>query len=236
MIVEVDVHKTKDNQLVLMHDLTINRTTNGKGKVADYTLAELKQFFLKKHRGGNRATLTTERIPTLEEALLTAKKGNIMLNLDKAWDILSEVHSLLIKTGTVELAILKGRADADQVLKDISGFDDKFIYMPIIADNENKAIDKLKDQLKKIHPKAFEILLRKSDTIMAQSEYLKKHGSRVWVNSLWASLCFKHNDSKAIKNPDKNWGWIIEKGANIICTDYPVELLQYLHKKGLRNF
>lgn len=108
--------------------------------------------------------------------------------------------------------------------------------MPIITDNEENAINKLNDQLNKLQPKAFEIFLMESDTIMNQSKYLKNSGSRVWIDSLWASLCFGHQDDNAIKNQDENWGWIINRGANIICTDYPYELLQYLNKKGLHNF
>ena len=46
-IVEVDVQITKDGKFVLMHDLTIDRTTNGKGKVSNYTLNELQNFKLK---------------------------------------------------------------------------------------------------------------------------------------------------------------------------------------------
>lgn len=94
----------------------------------------------------------------------------------------------------------------------------------------------MEHQLKKLQPYAIEIFIREGDTIMNQSEYLKDNGSRVWINSLWASLYFIHHDSKEIENPDENWGWIIEKGANIICTDYPNELIQYLQRKGLRNF
>lgn len=56
---ELDVHLSKDGVPVLMHDLRIDRTTNGKGFVKDYTYEELKQF-----RVGDRET-----IPTLEEAL-----------------------------------------------------------------------------------------------------------------------------------------------------------------------
>ncbi|MEH7386417.1 glycerophosphodiester phosphodiesterase family protein [Bacillus sp. JJ1521] len=41
---EIDLRMTKDGELVAMHDETINRTTNGKGKVSDYTLEELKKF------------------------------------------------------------------------------------------------------------------------------------------------------------------------------------------------
>ena len=77
-IVEIDIRKTKDGQLVLMHDDTVDRTTNGTGKVKDKTLAEIKQLRLKDKDG----RLTEHTVPTLEEALLTAK-GQIMVNLDK---------------------------------------------------------------------------------------------------------------------------------------------------------
>ena len=56
-IVEVDVRKTKDGKLVLMHDATINRTTNGTGKVSGHTLAELKELFLKDNQGGKKQNL-----------------------------------------------------------------------------------------------------------------------------------------------------------------------------------
>ncbi|PKL11511.1 MAG: glycerophosphodiester phosphodiesterase, partial [Spirochaetae bacterium HGW-Spirochaetae-8] len=41
---EFDVHLTKDRQLAIIHDASIDRTTNGKGFVADYTLQELKKL------------------------------------------------------------------------------------------------------------------------------------------------------------------------------------------------
>ena len=46
-MVEIDLKKTKDGHLVLIHDRTVDRTMNGKGKVEDYTLAELKAMQLK---------------------------------------------------------------------------------------------------------------------------------------------------------------------------------------------
>jgi glycerophosphoryl diester phosphodiesterase len=57
--IEFDVRKTKDNQLVVIHDADVKRTTNGKGLVADLTLKEIKEFNTEKG----------EKIPTLEEAL-----------------------------------------------------------------------------------------------------------------------------------------------------------------------
>ena len=45
-MLEIDIHYTKDKQLVVIHDDTIDRTSNGKGKVKDYTLEELKNLIL----------------------------------------------------------------------------------------------------------------------------------------------------------------------------------------------
>jgi glycerophosphoryl diester phosphodiesterase len=68
---ELDVHLTKDGVPVLMHDVSINKMTNGKGMIKDFTLEELKQFRIS----------GTETIPTLEEALRLLK-GKMIVNID----------------------------------------------------------------------------------------------------------------------------------------------------------
>lgn len=57
--VEIDVRKTADDAIVLMHDYTIDRSTNGSGRVAELTLSELE-----KYNAGN-----SQKIPTLQEAI-----------------------------------------------------------------------------------------------------------------------------------------------------------------------
>ena len=74
---EIDPQLTKDSVIILMHDGTLDRTTNLTGKVSDYTYAELKDVRLK-DRNGN---LTSFRIPTLEEALEWGM-GKTIFNLD----------------------------------------------------------------------------------------------------------------------------------------------------------
>ena len=69
--IETDIRITKDNELVLIHDATLDRTTNGTGKVCDHTLAELKQL-----DAGNG-----EQIPTLRE-LLELVKDHPTITLD----------------------------------------------------------------------------------------------------------------------------------------------------------
>ncbi|OEH84986.1 glycerophosphodiester phosphodiesterase [Desulfuribacillus stibiiarsenatis] len=76
--VEIDVHLTKDNIPVVIHDYTLNRTTNGKGFVKQYTYDEIRyldagSWFSEEFRG--------QRIPTLEEVLLLVR-GRCHLNIE----------------------------------------------------------------------------------------------------------------------------------------------------------
>ena len=66
---EIDLNITKDSVLILLHDRVLDRTTTAKGKPSDYTLAELKNYYLKDGAGHP----TQMRIATLEEALQAAQ-------------------------------------------------------------------------------------------------------------------------------------------------------------------
>jgi glycerophosphoryl diester phosphodiesterase len=85
-LLEIDPHYTKDSAIVLMHDPTLDRTTNGHGKVSDHTLAEIKQLKLKDVEGN----ITDYQVPTLDEALRWAK-GKTILVVD-AKDVPIEVR------------------------------------------------------------------------------------------------------------------------------------------------
>lgn len=77
---EVDFSFTKDSVMVLMHDLTLDRTTTGKGAVEDYTYEEIQQFNLV-DRNGN---VTDYKIPTLKE-LLDWGDHKIVFNFDNKY-------------------------------------------------------------------------------------------------------------------------------------------------------
>lgn len=68
-IIETDVRQIIDGHIVIMHDYTVDRTTNGTGRVSDLTLEEIKKLRLKTSRGGS----TTFQVPTLEEYIQVAK-------------------------------------------------------------------------------------------------------------------------------------------------------------------
>jgi glycerophosphoryl diester phosphodiesterase len=77
-MIEVDPRYTRDGAIVLHHDARLERTTNGKGRLADFTLAELKGLRLRDSEG----ILTGYAMPTLDEALVWAR-GKTILVLDR---------------------------------------------------------------------------------------------------------------------------------------------------------
>lgn len=77
-IMEIDPRYTKEGTIVVHHDATLERTTTGKGRVADMTLQELKELRLKDTEGA----VTAFQIPTLDEVLQWAR-GKTVLVLDQ---------------------------------------------------------------------------------------------------------------------------------------------------------
>jgi len=76
---ETDLQLSRDSHLVAIHDDTVDRTTNGHGKVHDMTLAELRKLDAGSWMGSEFAA---ERIPTVEELLEFAKKNDVVFYLE----------------------------------------------------------------------------------------------------------------------------------------------------------
>lgn len=99
---ELDVHLTKDGHLVILHDETVDRTTDGKGAVKNMTLAEIKKLdagakFAQKFKG--------EKVPALDE-LLKTYSGKIKFNIEIKADECEEAVVKLIKKYKIEKDVM----------------------------------------------------------------------------------------------------------------------------------
>ncbi len=115
-MIEFDVWLTKDNQLVIIHDPTVDRTTNGTGKVTDLTLEEIKKL----DAGGWKSPeFTGEKIPALEETL-AAMPYNIWLNVHIKGDgeLPGMVARLLKQEGRLHQAFMACNATAARQAKE----------------------------------------------------------------------------------------------------------------------
>lgn len=228
-IVEIDLGRTKDGELIVMHDDKVDRTTTGKGYVKDLTLAEIKQLRLR--NGCNIKTIY--KVPTLEEVLLEAK-GKVMLNLDKAFDYFHQVYELLEKTGTADLVIMKSNAPAEDVQRDYGKYLDKVIFMPKVNLDDEDAIRKLNDYLRILKPVAIEFkFAHDTNPLPYEVKRIMAGKSRIWYNTLWDTHAGGHDDDCSLVNPDKGYGYLIENlGATILQTDRPAYLIDYLKHKS----
>lgn len=228
-IVELDLQCTADSQLIIMHDSKLNRTTTGKGVIAELTLDSIRTFRLK----NGVSIKTRHEIPTLREVLLLCK-NRVLINLDKADRYFDLVVPVLQETGTTRQIIMKGRKPADEVRALYGQYLDEVIYMPVVDMNDSASVERFTAHLES-RPCAFELCWRDDDRYVRQVSQMAQSKSLLWVNCLWDTLCGGHEDDEAMKNPDANYGYLIDSlGFRIIQTDRPEYLIDYLQKKNLR--
>ena len=231
-IVELDVQRTKDGVLILMHDGTLDRTTTGKGKVSEVTMDSIAKLKLK----NGCAIRTIHKVPTLEEALVHAK-GKIMLNLDKADRFFEEVYALMKKTGTTKQVIMKGSKSAEDVKKQFGNYLEDVIYMPIVNLDKNNAKQQIEKFCRDMNPVAFELLFVKdSNPLPVEVKTMLDGKSLIWYNTLWDTMAGGHDDDMSLQDLNAGYGYLIDTlGCRIIQTDRPQYLLDYLRSRGLHE-
>lgn len=234
-IAEIDLNMTKDSVLILMHDKTLDRTTNGKGEPKEYTLVEIQKFRLRNGLG----RVTHHKIPTFREFLDEAK-GKIFINIDKGYSYLPYVIKELRETGTLSQTIININANTafDEVESKYGKIADDVILMPVLAfKDKDKAMLTMKSYFR--HRNTIFQPVWSDDEQIEDVDFfeIREKGYGIWFNSLWDSLCGGHADDRAIEQDekDKTWGWLISRGANILQTDRLAEQLKYVKKKKLHK-
>ena len=231
-MLEIDVQRTKDGVLILMHDHNLDRTTTGSGNIAETNWEDIAKLNLKDHQGN----VTTYKVPKLEDALL-ACKDRIMINLDKADRYFDEVFAMLERTGTTNLIVMKGGQPANEVKEKFGKYLEKVIYMPVVNIDKPESEQAIYDFLNDLKPLAFELCWNNPESqVPAKMEKALKGRSLIWYNTLWDWLCAGHNDDKAVDNPDGTWGYMIDTlGARILQTDRPQLMIEYLRSRKLHE-
>ena len=235
-IVELDVHRTADGELVICHDRTINRTTNGKGKISELTLDYIRNCYL---RAGHNA-VTRYKMPTLAEALDLCK-DRVLINLDKAVNYYDQIMDMLVKRKMADQVIMKSSKSPAAMKDFFSHHKQNMLYMPVINYNakswskhELLFNDYLTTDLPFI---AYEMCW--DGSLKGEGKVFKrvvKSGKRLWINTLWGKLCGGkengYDDDAAVGNEEKIYGKILSYGTSMIQTDRPQMLINYLESKG----
>lgn len=217
-IVEIDVRKTSDGGFVLMHDHTLGRTTDGKGFVSGKSFDYITSLHLK----GKDGKITSEKVPSLEEALLAAKEAGVMVNIDKAFIFAPEIAEIAQRTGTLKHLIFKSDASPEEVLCTLGPWRDSVIYMPMVGLDSEESLRKVVEVVDKLHPVMIEVYSAyKGDVKPLMLRNFLGEGCRLWYNS----------DLGKPFNAKKDAFLIDSFGARAIQTDYPKELNEFLKER-----
>ena len=232
-IVELDLALTSDSVLVVCHDRTLNRTTTGKGLIAEIPYDSVQRCFLKSGHG----VATSHRMPTLREALELCK-DRIVVNIDKGYQYYDLVQRLSEELGVTGQLLIKGKSPVADVAAKFSRYEHNMMYMPIIDILKPKGQNLFAEYREKgIVPLAYEICWdRPAPEVETCMREVVAGGSKLWVNSLWASLCGGLDDDRAFEgDPAAVYGKLVDMGATMIQTDRPELLISYLRSRGLHD-
>jgi glycerophosphoryl diester phosphodiesterase len=236
-MMETDIRRAKDGTLVISHDAKVDRTTDGTGRVADLTLAQLKTLRLRQNFGGNMSPeITDQRVLTLDE-LLAAAKGRIMINLDIKEDIYPEVIAAAVRAGMADQVLVKSVVKAPQSpLADQPPYTNT-PYMPIVWRTAADAYDDLpavvQRQLAAAHrvPAVEMVYLDDGQFEEVRTAAQMTH-VRLWANTLTSvgvlSVLGMGGDQDALRDHGATWGRLIDAGVSAIQTDEPEPLMAYL--------
>lgn len=229
-ILETDITSSKDGKLFIFHPKQEINHLN-----LDIHLEQMTGEEICKLRYVNFDNALTEyEIPTLDD-FLEAYKNRCIINLDHAWDDLPKVIDTVRRHGMEEQILMKAPAKIEYA-KMMEELAPKMMFMPIFKEK-----DALSEQLEnmKINFAGSELVFAKEDSVLAQDDYLElqhKRGRLLWVNAILysykAQLSGGHTDDIAVSgDPEYGWKWLIDKGFDIIQTDWVMPLHHYISSR-----
>lgn len=205
---ELDLRTTKDGQLVLMHDGTVDRMTNGKGKVSDLTWADIKQLKVNSKDGKDY------RVPTFAEALRAAK-GKVNIYLDFKDADVAETWKQIQAAGMEQQIVvyLNSKEQYKQWRKTAP-------QMPLMTSVPDEVttpaqLNYLLDNI------AIAVLDNVTDSAMLA--VARQHGVAIWL------------DAQTPSEGPATWNAVLNKGVQGMQSDHPEALVSYLKKNNFRD-
>jgi glycerophosphoryl diester phosphodiesterase len=237
-VMETDVRRSRDGHLVIIHDDSVERTTNGTGKVADLSLAQLKALRLRQDEGGAGAALTDETILTLDE-LLALARDRIVLNLDVKDAIYGEVVDAVHRASAQDRVIVKTFAGAASApLAAIAPYDRvPFAVIPISPEADAADVPQViaNQMAGRIKPIAIELPVLPLTTLPMVMARAKTLGVPIWINTLFKGFVTgMGGDPEARTDPDAVWGRLADMGVRLVQTDAVEALTRYRTERARR--
>jgi glycerophosphoryl diester phosphodiesterase len=206
--IEVDVQTSADGKLVLSHDATVDRCTNGKGKVSEMTFEQLEAL----DAGIKKAPeYAGTKIPTFDQALDLAR-GKIGIYVDVKNATAQDLVTHIDGHGMTDHVVIYCRAS---LCKEIEDLNPKLKVMP-----ESNTVEHSHMLIDLLHPKV--IAFGAGDFFPDIIAVVKQANAEIYV------------DRMGTTDAPEGWQSAIDAGADGIQTDRPGPLVEYLREKGYK--
>lgn len=231
-MIEIDLNYTADGKLVVFHPKMERQHLGFTGSINDYNWDFVKQL---RYINVDRDQ-TQFGINTLDE-VLEQFKGRCFINIDKFWVKPREISEIVRRHGMTEQILGKTSVKA-QYLDIVERYCPDIPYMAIVKNEEDIAVARAR----KINYVGTEVLFDKDDSPLCSPEFIQKQhddGLLVWCNSIVYNyktvLAGGHCDDRAfLGDPEGSWGWIADRGYDLMQTDHMLEAALFLEKTGRR--
>ncbi|MCL6705635.1 glycerophosphodiester phosphodiesterase family protein [Pseudomonas sp. R2.Fl] len=256
-MVELDVRRSADGALVVMHDATLERTTTCSGEVARHTLAQLRACRLKVEGSG---IVTDETVPTLAEMLAVAR-GRILVNIDNKLEPedLPEIAAVARGLGMADGILVKmaiwDRERLERAAAIRAQLGNDIAFMPIFADDAVEEPAFMESVNRAVAAPAAEMVVWHTDPASAETAnggplfsplsraVAIRDNTHLWINTYPITdrpegmVAGGRGDGLAwsADRPDEVYGFWVERGATIIQTDEPDAVIGWLESRGLRR-
>lgn len=228
-IIELDVAKNAEGELFVFHPKIEPVHLQSEKLIADMTTEEvLNQRFV------NRDLAFTQYGVEYFSDVMKNLKGRCLVNVDKFWMAPKEISEAIRELGMEKDVIIK-TSPKPEFLELVEKYAWDMPYLPILRETDD-CFDTVRKM--KINCIGAEVCFSTEDAQVASDEFIEKmhnEGLKLWVNTIIYNykkvLSAGHNDDISLAgNPDDGWGWILNKGFDIIQTDWPVMLNRYMEK------
>lgn len=230
-MIEVDVSRSRDGKLFIFHPGMEEDHFNKK-----MNFKRMKFERIAKERYVNFDNSVTQFGVATFDDFLEQFKGRCFINVDKFWDNPELIYKTIKKHNMMDQVLVKSKL-TPAIIKTVEDFCPDVAFMPIVRDAHPYHGELMRRNINYI---GAEVLFEKDDSYMASPEFIDmmhRDGRLVWVNSIIydykEQLSGGHSDDTAFTvSEDYGWGWLADKGYDMIQTDWALMLINYLKESG----
>ncbi|MGV1756697.1 glycerophosphodiester phosphodiesterase family protein [Rhizobium sp. A22-96] len=231
-VVEIDVRRSSDGELFLLHDDTLERMAGLNREPEALTLQQLSSLTLRDRDGGEANPMTGEKLPSLKD-VFELTRDRIFIHLDvKDRQLIPDVIACARAMGVDQQVDfwgnLKTADDLAWIRANVSP--QAVLFMAKTRLEAPDAASQL-HLLFQLNPFLCEIYFDRLEQVVERKALFQKAGIALWVNTLDSVSSAGFTDSAALRDPESIWGRLIDAGISAIQTDEPAALKNYIRSR-----